>query len=81
MAQLVKHPTPDFSSGHDLMVLEIEPCVQLHTEHGARSGFSLPLCAPPPVVGAFSQKKKKLSKTYIYTSNIINSCIQHIFVY
>ena len=25
MAQLVKHPTLDFGSGHDLMVHEIEP--------------------------------------------------------
>ena len=30
MAQLVKHLTLDFGSGHDLMVCEIKPCVGLH---------------------------------------------------
>ena len=29
VAQAVKHPALDFSSGHDLMVGEIEPCVGL----------------------------------------------------
>ena len=29
LAQLIKHPTPDFSSGHDLTVREIKLCVRL----------------------------------------------------
>ena len=29
MAQLVKHQTLNFGSGHDLMVGEIEPCIGL----------------------------------------------------
>ena len=32
MAQSVKDPTLDFSSGHDLMVHELEPCVGLSTD-------------------------------------------------
>ena len=28
VAQLVKHPTLDFGSGHDLTVCEFEPCVR-----------------------------------------------------
>ena len=27
VGQLVKHPTLDFGSGHDLMVHEVEPCL------------------------------------------------------
>ena len=30
VAQLVKHPTLDFSSGHDLTVCGIEPCIRLN---------------------------------------------------
>ena len=29
VAQLVKHPTHDFGSGHDLTVPEFEPCIRL----------------------------------------------------
>ena len=29
MAQVVECPTLDFSSGHDLMVLEFKPCIGL----------------------------------------------------
>ena len=32
MAQSVKPPTLDFSSGHDLMVCEIEPCIGFCTD-------------------------------------------------
>ena len=48
VAQLIKHPTLDFCSGHDLTVCEIEPCVGLclHWQHGACLGFSLPLSLP-----------------------------------
>ena len=29
VAHLVKHPTLDFGSGHEVMVSEIEPCVRI----------------------------------------------------
>ena len=32
MAQSVERLTLDFGSGHDLMVLGMEPCVGLHTD-------------------------------------------------
>ena len=43
MAQLVKRPTLDFSSGHDLMVHEFKPCVAVSAES---VWDSLP--SPPP---------------------------------
>jgi len=47
----VKHPTLGFSSGHglmshDLMGLEIEPCVRLHTQQGVCMKI-LSLCSSP----------------------------------
>ena len=53
VAQSVKGLTPDFASGHDLMVHELTPCSRaLHWLHGARLGFSLSpsLFAPPPLM-------------------------------
>ena len=49
MAQLVKHPTLDFGSGHDLRVCEIDPCIGLYADSGACFGFfpSLSATAPP----------------------------------
>ena len=52
LAQSVKLPTLDLSSGHDLMVCEFEPLVGLcadSSEPGARFGFcvSLFLCPSP----------------------------------
>ena len=48
MTQLVKCPTLDFGSGHDLVVREIEPSVEPrvrpHMEHGPCLGFSLCPC-------------------------------------
>ena len=32
MAQPVKHPTVDISSGHDLVALGIEPCVRVSAD-------------------------------------------------
>ena len=45
MAQLVKSPTLDFGSGHDLMVRESEPCVGLRVDNAepAWDSQSLPL--------------------------------------
>ena len=49
MAQLVKHPTLDFSSAHDLMGCEFEPHVGLCADSGELPWDSLPtnLYAPP----------------------------------
>ena len=46
MAQLVKHPTLDLSSGHDLMVREVEPPVQLCADRVELAWGSLPLSLP-----------------------------------
>ena len=50
MAHLVKHLTSDFGSGHDLMVLGIEPHVRLHTGglEPAWDSLSLPLSLSRP---------------------------------
>ena len=37
VAQSVKHPTPDFVSGHDLTVREFEPHIRLCTGSGILS--------------------------------------------
>ena len=49
MAQLVKHPTLSFGSGHDLMVRGIQPYVRLLTDsmQPAWYSFSLSLCPSP----------------------------------
>ena len=61
MAQSVEHPTLDFSSGHDLTVQEIEPCMGLCSDstEPAWDSFSLSLSAPPPLTHthSFSQNK------------------------
>ena len=58
MAQSIKHPTLELSSGHDLTVFESEPLVGLCVDSAepARSGSSLPLSAPSLCV--FSQNKQ-----------------------
>ena len=49
MAQLGKHSTLDFGSGHDLTVLGIKPYVRLHAGKVAPAWDSLsPLSAPAP---------------------------------
>ena len=58
MAQLVKHLTLDFGSGHDLTVPEIEPCMGLSTSgtEPAWDSLSLPLSpsAPPQLMLALT---------------------------
>ena len=46
VAQLVKCPTLDFGSGHDLTVCGIEPYVCLHTDDARSTSDSLSLCPP-----------------------------------
>ena len=49
MAQLVKRPTLDFGSGHDLMVHEFELHIGLFADSAEPAeGFSPSLSAPPP---------------------------------
>ena len=52
MAQSVEHLNLNFGSGHDLMVLEIEPHVRVCTDNAepAWDSLCLPLSAPPPFV-------------------------------
>ena len=49
MAQLVKHPTPSFSSGRDLTVHETEPRIGLFADsvEPARDSLSLPPYSSP----------------------------------
>ena len=58
VAQLVNHPTLSFSSGHDLMVCEVEPCIRLHADGGEPAWDSLPvsLSALPLLARSVSQK-------------------------
>ena len=49
VAQTVKHLTLDFSSGHDPMVREIEPCIGLSDDRVEAAWDSLsPSLSPPP---------------------------------
>ena len=52
MAHLVKRPTLDFGSGHDLMVHQFKPYIGLCTDSMEPAWDSLPpsLSAPPPLV-------------------------------
>ena len=48
VAQLVKHPTLGFSSGHNLTVREFESQVRLHTDSSEPAwDFLFSLSAPP----------------------------------
>ena len=49
MAQLVKPPTLDFGSGHDLAVLEFKPCVRHHIADRVEPAWDS-LSAPSPLV-------------------------------
>ena len=55
MAQLAKHPTLDFGSGHDLTVCETEPCVGHCTGSAGSAWDSLSLSAPPLFVLSLSK--------------------------
>ena len=65
MAQLVKHLTFDFGSGHDPTVCEFEPHVGLHADSAepARDCFSLPLslCPSSPLKRNKMNFKKSLN--------------------
>ena len=58
MAQLVKRPTLDFGSGHDLMVHEFQPRCQLSAGvEPAWDSLSPSLPAPPLLARSLSQNK------------------------
>ena len=58
MAQSVKCQTPDFGSGHDLMVRGIEPHVWVHTlsTESAWASLSPPTLSAPPLLVLFLSK-------------------------
>ena len=58
-AQLVKGPTLDFSSGHDLMVCGIEPHVRLCTDDTEPAWDSLSLPLPHSLACILSLKISK----------------------
>ena len=62
VAQSVKRPTLDFSSGHDLMVREFEPPVGLCpvSVEPAWGSFSPPLSLPLSVLSLKINKLKKI---------------------
>nr|XP_060511482.1 uncharacterized protein LOC132692753 [Panthera onca] len=67
VAQLVKHPTLDFGSGHDLAVREFEPRVGLcadssESEACFRFCVSLSLCSPPAHTLSLSLSLSKINK-------------------
>ena len=59
VAQSVKHPTLDLSSGHDLTVCEFEPHIRLHADsvEPAWDSLSPSLSAPPPLALSLSLSK------------------------
>lgn len=63
MALSVKHSTQVMNSGSRVM----EPCLGLHTEHGARLGFSPSPSAPPSSVHVLIKQKQSNLKKYITT--------------
>ena len=75
MVQLVKCPTLDFGSDHDLGGCEIEPLIGLHTgRHGVCLRFSLSL-SPSPSTSSKIKKinkdlKRHFEKVYLKTGNI-----------
>ena len=70
VAQSVKHPILDFSSGHNLAVCELEPHVRLHAVRSepAWNSLCLSLCICPSPVHtlalSLSLKINKLNKIY-----------------
>ena len=65
VAQMVKHGTLDFSSGHDLTVRGFEPCVGLcadGSEPGACFGICVSLSLPLPHSCSVSLSLSKINK-------------------
>ena len=70
VAQLVKQPILDFSSGHDLTVHGFKPCIRLCTDSMEPTWDSLPVSILPLLVCAvcmrslFSLKINKTKKIF-----------------
>ena len=59
MVQLVKHPTLDFDSGHDLTVCDIEPCIGVCDDSMEPAwDFLSPSLSLPSPAGALSVSLK-----------------------
>ena len=70
MVQSVKYLTLDLSSGHDLMVCEFEPLIQLCADGMEPLGIlSLLLSAPPPLVHMLSLSLSLSVSKYINKLN------------
>ena len=65
MAQLLKHLTLDFVSGHDLMVCEFQPRTGLYADRVKLAWDSLPppLSAPPSLACSLALSKINKVKT------------------
>ena len=64
MAQLVKHPSLDFGSGHDLRVLGLSPASGSTLRGESEDSFSLSLpLSPTPSTFSQIDKSKKKEKT------------------
>ena len=63
-APLIEGPTPDFGSGHDLVVREFKPRIRLHADDAEPAWDSLPpfLCPPPPLSLSKEINKHLISK-------------------
>ena len=57
MVQLVKRPTLDFGSGHDLTVRGVEPRIRLFTDSGEPAWDSLSLLLSLSLPNSLSQNK------------------------
>ena len=64
VAQLVKHPTLDFCSGHDLRVVGSSPMLRLYVGLGACLRFSL---SPTPTATSLKRKKKEKESNSLLT--------------
>ena len=67
MAQSGKRPTLDFSSGHDLTVLEFKTCFRLRADSAepAWDSLSPSLSAPPPLMLSLSQKQINIKEFFL----------------
>ena len=74
VAQLVKHPTLDFGSGHDLMVHGIKPCIRLHVDSVKPVWDSLSLPLPRLCVCSLSLKPINFFKKE--KKEMVLKCIQ-----
>ena len=81
MAQLVKCPTLDFSSGHDLVVCGFKPCGPAQSVQSLLGILSPLLSAPPLHVLSLSQnksinlKKKKMSNHITYPAFVVYEAV------